>query len=302
MDNDLFTYEVGILELYNTPYVEGELDNLDNVDLDVYESKVCYDECENIYAEAIIFINKKLVRLIDVTVEKWLDLKYKDHETMDKKVNDSVIATWLVWNYKRQFEDYMKIKRQKEVYGLDEEMEYDPSNFDFAKWLALKFCNHTRMDWYTKNALWIYWTRGDDKELYDSEETNLNKDNKIAKIFRIETNLFDFKTPICNAFKESNHPLQANVDVLIKETPKFETRDKDGWLYKWNNDVPWVDKKPWLENECCTEPLDDITHFCMPFLFKSGHVKWPTYRWQEEGKFNRGDLPGMIWIYNEIHF
>ncbi|GJT79077.1 hypothetical protein Tco_1045802 [Tanacetum coccineum] len=55
------------------------MDDLDNGNLDVYERKVCYDECEKIYVEALIFINKRLVRLIDVTVEQWLDLIYDDH-------------------------------------------------------------------------------------------------------------------------------------------------------------------------------------------------------------------------------
>ncbi|GJY56033.1 hypothetical protein Tco_0455148 [Tanacetum coccineum] len=35
-----------------------------------------YEEGKKIYAEAVIFINKRLVRLVDVTMEQWLDLKY----------------------------------------------------------------------------------------------------------------------------------------------------------------------------------------------------------------------------------
>ncbi|GKC50328.1 hypothetical protein Tco_1073073 [Tanacetum coccineum] len=93
MENDLFTYELGVVEDFYFPCVEKQLDNLENGDLDVYEQKVCYDECEKIYAEAIIFTNKRLVRLIDVTMEQWLDMKYGDHKTMDKIVKDGVIAT-----------------------------------------------------------------------------------------------------------------------------------------------------------------------------------------------------------------
>ncbi|GJY69528.1 hypothetical protein Tco_0472510 [Tanacetum coccineum] len=51
------------------------------------------------------------------------------------------------------------------------------------------------MDWYTKNALWVYWKRGDEEELSDLEEENLN-DNEVAKIFRIETDIFHFETPL----------------------------------------------------------------------------------------------------------
>ncbi|GKB36318.1 hypothetical protein Tco_0881260 [Tanacetum coccineum] len=75
MDDDLFTYEVEIHKFSYFPSVEQQMDDLDNGYLDVYERKVCYDECEKIYAEAVIFINKRLVRLIDVTIEQWLDLK-----------------------------------------------------------------------------------------------------------------------------------------------------------------------------------------------------------------------------------
>nr|GFC12481.1 hypothetical protein [Tanacetum cinerariifolium] len=60
IDDDLFTYEVKIHELFCFPSVEQLVDDLDNKDLDVYERKVCYDECEKIYVEAVIFINKRL--------------------------------------------------------------------------------------------------------------------------------------------------------------------------------------------------------------------------------------------------
>ncbi|GKA24535.1 hypothetical protein Tco_0710568, partial [Tanacetum coccineum] len=136
MDDDLFTYEVKILELSYSPSVEQQMDDLDNGNLDVYERKLCYDECEKMYAEAVIFINKRLVR------------------------------------------------------------EYDPSNVDFGEWLALKFSNYMTMDWYTKNALWIYWTRGDDEEVITDDELsnlrdgNLIKGNEIAEIFSIKTDIF----------------------------------------------------------------------------------------------------------------
>ncbi|GKE65701.1 hypothetical protein Tco_1519862, partial [Tanacetum coccineum] len=72
MDDDLFTYEVKIPELSYSSSVEQQMEDLDNGNLDVYEMKLWYDECEKMYAEAMIFINKRLVRLTDVTVEQWL--------------------------------------------------------------------------------------------------------------------------------------------------------------------------------------------------------------------------------------
>ncbi|GJR50040.1 hypothetical protein Tco_1400561 [Tanacetum coccineum] len=53
------------------------------------------------------------------------------------------------------------------------------------------------MDHYTKKALWIYWIRGDDEvELTDEESSNSDGEDEVAEIFRIETNVFDFETPL----------------------------------------------------------------------------------------------------------
>nr|GEX44475.1 SGNH hydrolase-type esterase domain-containing protein [Tanacetum cinerariifolium] len=43
------------------------------------------------------------------------------------------------------------------THGIDADIKYDPSNVAFAEWIALKFSNHSTMDWYTKNVLWMYW-------------------------------------------------------------------------------------------------------------------------------------------------
>nr|GEY31018.1 hypothetical protein [Tanacetum cinerariifolium] len=78
--------------------------------------------------------------------------------------------------------------------------------------------NYMTMDWYMKNALWIYWKRGNDEEMLTGDEVfNLeekNKENEIAKIFRIETDLFQFNVPLCKAFKDFNSLLQIDVDIL----------------------------------------------------------------------------------------
>ncbi|GKC92625.1 hypothetical protein Tco_1158067 [Tanacetum coccineum] len=79
---------------------------------------------------------------------------------------------------------------QHVTHGYDDDMEYDPSNVEFTKWLASKFYNHKTMDHYTKNALWIYWARGDDEvELTNEESSNSDDEDKVAKIFRIDTNM-----------------------------------------------------------------------------------------------------------------
>ncbi|GJZ62438.1 hypothetical protein Tco_0618575 [Tanacetum coccineum] len=95
----------------------------------------------------------------------------------------------------------------------DNDTKYDPSNVEFTEWLASKNFNHKTMDHYTMKALWIYWARGDDEvELTDEESSNSNNEDEVAKIFRIETNVFDFETPLCRAFKEFNYILQIDPD------------------------------------------------------------------------------------------
>ncbi|GJZ74080.1 hypothetical protein Tco_0638226 [Tanacetum coccineum] len=214
MNDDLFTYEVRILGLSYSPHGEQQCDDLGKYDdLDVYEPRVCYDENERIYAEDVIFVNKRLVKLMDVTIKQWLNLMYDDHRVVDDKIKDEVISKWFIQRYKKQFNEYMEIKKEWMIHGIDADMEYDLSNVDFAKLIASKFSNYSTMDWYMKNALWMYWIRRDDeevltdKELSDLEETHVNEDDEVAKIFRIETNIFDFETPLCKAFNEFNYLL-----------------------------------------------------------------------------------------------
>ncbi|GKG18639.1 hypothetical protein Tco_0372937, partial [Tanacetum coccineum] len=71
------------------------------------------------------------------------------------------------------------------------------------------------MDHYTMKALWTYWIRGDDEvELTDDESSD--DEDEIVEVFRINTNLFNFETPMCKAFKEFNYLLQVDPDLLTK--------------------------------------------------------------------------------------
>ncbi|GJR02851.1 putative reverse transcriptase domain-containing protein [Tanacetum coccineum] len=160
-------------------------DNLKNSDLDVYEPRQCYDEYERMFAEAVILIDDRLVKLIDITLEQWLDLKFGDHKKVDKEIMKGV---------------------------------------------------------------------------------------------------------------EFNHLLQIDVDVLTGDLPGFKTYEdyKNAWIYEWNNEVPWVDEKPCLDNGTWKEPNNDICHECKPFSFKSGHVEWPTCNSSEDGYCHGGNLPRMI--------
>ncbi|GJT66893.1 hypothetical protein Tco_1018373 [Tanacetum coccineum] len=90
--------------------------------------------------------------------------------------------------------------------------------------------------------------RGDD-EVELTDEEFFDNEAEIAEVFRIDTNIFDYETPICLAFNELNYLLKVEPDLLTKDIMGFKTYDdyKDDWIYEWNKDVPWVDEKPWTD-------------------------------------------------------
>ncbi|GJX53453.1 hypothetical protein Tco_1537222 [Tanacetum coccineum] len=122
-------------------------------------------------------------------------------------------------------------------------------------------------------ALWIYWIRGDDEVELTNEEFSDNED-EVAEVFRIDTNLFDFETPMCKALKEFNYLLQIDSDLLTKDIEGFNTYEdyKNDWIYEWNKDVPWVDEKPW------------------------------TNAGKDDGYCNGGNLPETYIIGNQLHY
>ncbi|GJS23298.1 putative reverse transcriptase domain-containing protein [Tanacetum coccineum] len=105
-----------------------------------------------------------------------------------------------------------------------DDMGFDPSDIAFTEWLGSKFFNYKTMDHYTMKALWIYWIRGDDEVELTDEEFSDNED-EIAKVFRIDTNIFDYETPICSAFNEFNYLLKVDPDLLTKDIMGFKTYD-----------------------------------------------------------------------------
>ncbi|GJX31959.1 hypothetical protein Tco_0241814 [Tanacetum coccineum] len=98
----------------------------------------------------------------------------------------------------------------------DDDMGYDPSDVAFIEWLSSKIFNYKTMDQYTMKALWIYWIRGDDEVELTDEESSDDED-EIAEVFRIDTNIFKYETPICSAFNEFNY--------LLKDYEWYEALD-----------------------------------------------------------------------------
>ncbi|GJV44821.1 hypothetical protein Tco_1429357 [Tanacetum coccineum] len=114
---------------------------------------------------------------------------------------------------------------QRVSHEADDDMGYDPFDVAFTEWLG-----------------------GDDEVELTDQEFSDNED-EVAEVFRIDTNIFDFETPMCKAFKEFNYLLQIDPDLLTKDIKGFKTYEefKDDWIYEWNKDVPWVDEKPWTD-------------------------------------------------------
>ncbi|GJS80367.1 mitochondrial proton/calcium exchanger protein-like protein isoform X1 [Tanacetum coccineum] len=111
--------------------------------------------------------------------------------------------------------------------------------------------------------------RGDDEVELTDEESSDDED-EIAKVFRIDTNIFNYETLLCSAFNEFNYLLKVDPDLLIKDIMGFKTYEdyKDDWIYEWNKDVPWVYDKPWLDNGIWKEPTL-VKHTCKPFNYKT---------------------------------
>ncbi|GJU31077.1 hypothetical protein Tco_1174666 [Tanacetum coccineum] len=81
-------------------------------------------------------------------------------------------------------------------------IKWDPTNPNFKNCYASKFVNYKTMDIFIKGALWDYWKlrsgeiKSTNDETSDLEETDHDDEQEIGEIFRIETNLFDYETPL----------------------------------------------------------------------------------------------------------
>nr|GEV87680.1 hypothetical protein [Tanacetum cinerariifolium] len=98
--------------------------------------------------------------------------------------------------------------------------------------------------------------RGDDKEVKIENELSNPKDddsikeNEIAQISKINIDIFRFK-------------------------PLYEY--KDDWIYEWNNGIPWVDEKPWTNDEdgyCNTRDLPG-------FIRDGNSIRYEDYEWYD---------------------
>ncbi|GJU69218.1 hypothetical protein Tco_1255477 [Tanacetum coccineum] len=84
---------------------------------------------------------------------------------------------------------------QRVSHEADDDMGYDPFDVAFTEWLGLNFFNYKTMDHYSKKALWIYWIR-EDGEVKLTDEESFDNEDEVAEVFRVDTNIFNFETPM----------------------------------------------------------------------------------------------------------
>ncbi|GKD30938.1 hypothetical protein Tco_1241716 [Tanacetum coccineum] len=119
-----------------------------------------------------------------------------------------------------------------------------------------------------------YWKMGGDEiEVSDDESSDLEEywsdKEETAEIFKIETDVFDYETPLRLVFNEFNYLLKVDSDLLIKDIMGFKTYEdyKDDWIYEWNENVPWL-----------------------------------TCSWRKDDYCNGGNFPSVYVIGNSLHY
>ncbi|GJS49445.1 hypothetical protein Tco_0599566 [Tanacetum coccineum] len=128
------------------------------------------------------------------------------------------LATFLISLYGN------KSKWFDEIKGI-----WDPNNTTFKEWLASKFSNHAMMDPFTKKVIWDFWKKSDDQNgviddgFSNLEEANNDDEQEIGEIFRIETNLFNYETPLCTKFNEFNYLLKVDPELFTYDIERNKT-------------------------------------------------------------------------------
>nr|GEV18544.1 hypothetical protein [Tanacetum cinerariifolium] len=122
-----------------------------------------------------------------------------------------------------------------------------------------------------------------------------NDPNHISDIFKIEGNLFDFESPLCEAFNDFNYLFKINKDLFTFDIQGSRTYEE----CELNNLVTMDLKELWLDNGV---PYQLCDHICKPYRFKNGITKWPTCSSDVDGFCNGGALPGMVRVGSMTYF
>nr|GFA15783.1 hypothetical protein [Tanacetum cinerariifolium] len=111
----------------------------------------------------------------------------------------------------------------------------------------------------------------------------------------IEGNLFDFETPLCEAFNDFNYLLKIDKDLFTFDIQGTGTYEE----YELNNLVARDLEEPWLDN---VVPYQLCDHICEPYHFKNGITKWPTCCLDINMFCNGGEPLGMVRVESMTYF
>ncbi|GJW84903.1 hypothetical protein Tco_0158048 [Tanacetum coccineum] len=117
----------------------------------------------------------------------------------------------------------------------------------------------------------------------------------VIDVFKIEGNLFDFETPLCEAFNDLNYLLKIDKDLFTFDIQGTRTYKE----YELNNPVIRDLEELWLDNRVSYQLCD---HICEPYRFKNGVTKWPTCSSDIDGFCNGGELHGMVQVGSMTYF
>ncbi|GJW33854.1 hypothetical protein Tco_0053886 [Tanacetum coccineum] len=135
----------------------------------------------------------------------------------------------------------------------------------------------------------------DDEDI--EEEDDPNETNNAPKIFMIEGNLFDFETPLYEAFNEFNCLLKFDINLFTYDIQDLKTYNE--YEQELNNDEAKGTDEPWSKKGV---PYQLYDHICEPYHFKNGKTKWPTCTSDIDGFCNGGELPGMVRVGRMTYF
>ncbi|GJY18596.1 hypothetical protein Tco_0390087 [Tanacetum coccineum] len=125
------------------------------------------------------------------------------------------------------------------------------------------------------------------------EKANNDDDHEISEIFKIETNLFNYKTPLCEKFNEFNYLLKVDPELFTHDIQI--TKTYENYRNESNNELD----EPWSKHGV---PYEICDHICKPFHFNKGETKWPTCNLNEDGFYDGGELPRMVRVGYMTYF
>ncbi|GKB08311.1 hypothetical protein Tco_0836595 [Tanacetum coccineum] len=86
----------------------------------------------------------------------------------------------------------------------------------------------------------------DHNEEEPEEDDNPNETDNVPEILRIKGNLFDFETPLCEAYNEFSCLLKIDTDLFTYDIQNFKTYDE--YKQELNDDKAKDTEKSWSEN------------------------------------------------------